>query len=62
MAIDGKQTPYFERRKGENIALITERYDEFGDIQITRSLLSEKTALRLLNQLTQLKPQQSTKR
>lgn len=48
---ENRQTPYFERRNGENVALVIDDRDEFGDAQRTRHLLSEKTAKRLLSEL-----------
>lgn len=51
---ENRQSPYFERRAGENVALVTESLNEFGETQKTRRLLSEKTAKRLLIELADL--------
>jgi len=49
---ESNQTPRFCRPKSSCVVLETEDYDEFGDLQKTRTHLSEKTAKRLLGELT----------
>jgi len=43
--------PKFERRKNEGVTLLTQQLDDFGEWQVTRAHLSEKTASRLMIEL-----------
>ena len=46
------EMPLFYREKGSNVVLETDYYDEIGDTNKTYIHLSEKTAKRLLSELT----------
>ena len=47
-----KPSPYFYRPRNSCVVLVTEEYDEFGDLKRTGTHLSERSAKRLLDELT----------
>ena len=48
-----EQSPSFYRPEKGCVVLVTERFDEFSEAQVMKRHLSEKTAKRLLAELTE---------